>query len=395
MARGKTEDDVGFGVGAGSGAGAASVPGDRAASAPPVAAVGVAPRLHERVERILAAEIAAGAIPPAARLLESHLARRFGISRVPVRRALAALVAAGLLRRDDGPGYRVAAADPAASDEASPSGPPGDTAVRPPPAVRPLPALPLPGPPTAPPRLSAMSPLAAPVSWELIYAEIEAAIVRHTAFASWRVVETELARAYGVSRTVARDVVARLNQRGILRKDGKGRWIAAGLTPAHVGDLYELRWVVEPAALVNAAPRMPPAVVHAARAHVEAALAAADRLDGAALDALEAELHVDLLAYCGNRLMIEGLRHHQSLLIAHSFLYERMPRLYPVEPFLPEHLEVLAALEAGRVAAAAAALERHLRASLDRAVDRIRAVTAVFRPPPLPYLQPVRPDGAD
>ncbi|MBP0574740.1 GntR family transcriptional regulator, partial [Mycobacterium tuberculosis] len=58
---------------------------------------GASPRLHERAERILADEIAAGALAEGAKLLESHVAARFGISRVPARRALSSLAAAGLL----------------------------------------------------------------------------------------------------------------------------------------------------------------------------------------------------------------------------------------------------------------------------------------------------------
>ena len=50
-------------------------------------------------------------------------------------------------------------------------------------------------------------------SWEPIYAEVEREIVARISFASWRVNEAELARAYKVSRTVARDVVGRLQQR--------------------------------------------------------------------------------------------------------------------------------------------------------------------------------------
>src|SRR3546814_16948387 len=64
-------------------------------------------------------------------------------------------------------------------------------------------------------------------------------------------------------------------------------------------------------------------------------------------------------------------RSHQSLLIAHRFLYRWTPRLFETEPFLPEHREIVERLEGGRVKAAAAALEVHLRVSRDRAIARI------------------------
>ena len=93
--------------------------------------------------------------------------------------------------------------------------------------------------------------------------------------------------------------------------------------------------------------------------------------------------------------LMDSLRLYQSLLVAHSFLYDWIPRLYPTEPFLPEHLAVVTALEKGRIDAAAAALEQHLRASLGRAVARIAQVAEAPRPDPLPYLETLPENGED
>jgi len=323
---------------------------------------GAAPRLHARAYDILARHIADGSIAAGTPLLESRIAEQFGISRAPARHALAKLESDGLIGRREGRGYVVLPSAPSAEKAGPLSG-------------------------------FAPEPLSSAASWERIYAEIETAIVARTSFATWRVVESELARHYGVSRAVAREVIARLHQRGIVKKDGRSRWYAPGLTPAYVGELYELRWVLEPAALLNAAPRIPDGLLAAMRRNLETALDRAAELDGAALDALEAELHVRLLGHCGNATMMEALSLYQSLLIAHHFLYAWAPRLYPSEPFLPEHLEVVAPLERGDVAAAAKALEAHLRVSRDRAIHRIEVVARDYQPDPLPYLEPM-PDGA-
>lgn len=326
-------------------------------AAPPVL-TGAAPRLHQRIFEILAARIADGTLPAGTLLLESRLAQQFGISRAPARQALARLAVEGLVRQAEGHGYRVAgrAGAPAA---------PG--------ALEPV-------------RLEPAS------SWQRFYPEVERAIVARTAFASWRVIETELARHYGVSRTVAREMIARLNQRGVIRRDARFRWYAPALTPKHVGELYELRWLLEPVALRKAMPSVPPGFVAAMRRRLEEASARAETLDGAALDELEADLHVRLLGHCDSTALMDSLRLYQSLLVAHSFLYDWVPRLYPTEPFLPEHLRIVAALEAGAVEQAAAALEQHLRASLGRALARIDQVAQAPRPEALPYLEPL-PDG--
>lgn len=334
----------------------------KVAAAPAPAASGAMPRLYARAFEILAGQIADGTLPPGTKLLESHVAEGFGISRAPARQALARLEADGLVARAEGHGYVVtgAAQSARAADRAR--------------AIAPI----------------RLKPAA---SWERIYSEVEAGIVARTSFASWRVIEAELAKCYNVSRTVARDVIARLHQRGIIKKDDKSRWYAPGLTRDYVAELYELRWVLEPAALINAMPRVPPDLLTQMRRNLDDAIARAKELDGAALDVLEAEMHVTLLGYCGNRTLMEALGLYQSLLIAHSFLYSWAPPLYPTEPFLPEHLKVVERLQAGRVTEAAKALEDHLRISLDRAVARLDVVAREFKPDPLPYLEMMRPVG--
>jgi DNA-binding GntR family transcriptional regulator len=325
------------------------------------ALTGAAPRLHARIVEILSARIAEGALPAGALLLESHLAQQFGISRAPARQALARLERLGLVRRAEGHGYRVRG--------------------RPTRAAGPAPLEPV-----------RLEPAA---SWQRFYPEVERAIVARTAFASWRVIETELARHYGVSRTVAREMIARLHQRGVIRRDARSRWLAPALTPEHVGELYELRWLLEPVALRKAMPSVPAGFVATMRRRLEDAVARAETLDGRALDELEADLHVRLLGHCQSRALMDSLRLYQSLLVAHSFLYDWVPRLYPSEPFLPEHLGVVAALEAGDIDAAAEALEHHLRASLGRALARIDQVAQAPRPAPLPYLEPLPALSAD
>jgi DNA-binding GntR family transcriptional regulator len=227
-------------------------------------------------------------------------------------------------------------------------------------------------------------------SWERIYAEVESEIVARIAFGAWRVNEAVLARYYGVSRTVARDVVGRLQQRGVVRKDDRSRWYAPALTPDHVAELYEMRGVLEPVALVKAAPHVPRVFLGEMRAHLEEAIANARSIGGATLDRLEMELHVALLGHCGHQTLMQAITLHQSLLIAHRFLYRWTPRLFETEPFLPEHLEIVTSLDAGRSEMAAKALAHHLHVSCERAIARVEAVIREFRADELPYLERLR-----
>ncbi len=91
-------------------------------------------------------------------------------------------------------------------------------------------------------------------SGEWIAADLEQAVSACLAFGAFRMVEAEVAAHYNVSRTVIRDVLGRLQERGLLRKTQSSRWIAGPLTAQALKDCYDLRGILEPAALLAAAP---------------------------------------------------------------------------------------------------------------------------------------------
>jgi DNA-binding GntR family transcriptional regulator len=314
-------------------------------------------RLHARIAEILAAEIAAGVHPPGRHLKETRLAERFGVSRAPVRLALARLSRDGWLEYTPARGH-VVRGDPA----------PG-TGHR----------------PVAIDWTAAGGEIGLRHAWETIYSEVEDAITARISFGSWQVPETALARTFGVSRTVARDVLARLQGRGLVQMDG-GRWVAPGLSPKRVDELYRLRALLEPAALRDIA-SPPRGLIEAALGRLEAAAAAPH--DGATLDLLEQDLHVDLLSRCGNDTLLEAIRQPQSLLIAHRFLYRATAELFATEPFIEEHLGIFRALGRDDAKGAALLLHDHLMDSRLRAVRRLEALRVFDGFDDVPYLRPV------
>lgn len=331
---------------------------------------GTAPRLYQQAFDRLARQIREGTLTADARLTEAGIASQFGISRAPARRALAELQRTGLVSKVDGHGYRVRT--PRSADAPVPAGTGGSD--------QPAGAL-GPAPSGAPVRLSP------PSSWARIYDDVESEIVARIAFATWRINEAAMARHYGVSRTVTREVLGRLQQQGLIRKDHRSRWYAPALTPQHVGELYELRWMLEPVALEKAAPSVPADFLARMRTNLESAQAQGDTVSGPTLDALETEMHVTLLDYCDNHTLMQTITLQQSLLIAHRFLYRWTQRLFDREPFLPEHLQVVDALEQGAPETAAKRLEAHLRVSRERALRRIDAINEQAEPESLSYLQ--------
>lgn len=339
-----------------------------------------APRLYQLATDALSQAIATGELTPGQALTQNGIATRFGISRAPARKALEDLAEAGLLERGGSGRYRVAATANGAANLPDPA--------------RRDPLARCAAPPTTPPTTTAATTTMTPPdrlrlqpSWELLYPEIEMAVVARSSLAAWRLNESVLARHYGVSRTVARDVVARMQQRGVLIKDDNGRWIAPALTPANLDELYELRWVLEPLAMEKAVPRLPHGYLASMRQELENAMAPGAALDAALLDRLEHRLHVEMLGYCNNRALMQAISLPQALLIAHHFLYSWTLELFGTEPFLGEHLDIIQRLEEGDVTSAKAALVAHLRISRRRAMLRIEAVQDLIPPDPLPYLE--------
>lgn len=77
------------------------------------------------------------------------------------------------------------------------------------------------------------------------YAMILDAIDRGGYVPGSRLVETELAERFGVSRTPIREALGRLETQGVVAHDGRRGLVVASLDHNQLGELYEVRMVVE------------------------------------------------------------------------------------------------------------------------------------------------------
>ena len=324
------------------------------------------PRLekrHELVGRILRSNIARGHFPPGLLLKEATLATLLQTSRAPVQRALQNLEKDDLVHRSEAGmlvGPRGSGLDPVRAD------------------LRDLGLL------VAEEADEALQQRGA---WERIATEVEAAVSTCLIFGEFRIVEAELAAHYGVSRTVIRDVLGRLQERGLLRKTQNSRWVAGPLTAQTIKDRYALRMILEPVALTAAGPGLDRARLLALRDRAAIPEEAGRSTSGTV------SLFEDFVALCilstPNPILAEGIRQNLTPLSAASAALDALGLPHD-EAALSELRIAIDLLLNGSVEAAAAWWRDHLAAACGRSIAQLKIVAIIDLPASLaPYLTPV------
>lgn len=315
-----------------------------------------AQRRYEIAEDVLRTNIAEGVLPVGLVLLEGPIAEILQTSRAPVQRALQTLEAEGLVHRFKGRGYLVGPG----SDEPEPN----RTDIK---------TLGLIIPQHADEALQNRA------SWERIYNIVERDVAGCVVFGQYRIIETELADHFNVSRTVVRDVLTRLRERGLVRKNASSHWIAGPLTAQTVKDHFVLRGILEPQALIASAP-------HIDR---EALIALFDRLSALesrhTLDFLKdpsdtQTLFIDTCVLATPNEKLQELIRNNLLPVT---AIERLLGLLglPGDPIIITELRLIVELlMRGATAAAASMLQTHLEASVNRTIAQMKIVAIIPSP---------------
>ncbi|MBU2358472.1 MAG: GntR family transcriptional regulator [Alphaproteobacteria bacterium] len=313
--------------------------------------------LCEAAAEAIRNNIVEGKLAPGVVLQESALSERLSTSRATVKRALSILADEGRIRRFDGRGFLVAGDDtPRRLD---------------------LRSIDL--------NLDGLDDTAGQPNWLRIQDEVAAELSRCLVFGRYRVIEATLARDFDVSRTVIRDVLSRLQERGLVQKKANMRWIVEPLTARRIKDKYEMRIVLEIAALKSAEIDIPALADLAVRIRDtpdDATMSpeAWFDLDNAFLRlAILSTPNVDLAHYVSaNRSALEA---SQRVLFSIG--------LPPHRQSLLELCMVIDLLLAGTARAAANMMATHLQNALNRTIAQLKIVSVIDPPTDLAdYLVP-------
>lgn len=187
------------------------------------------------------------------------------------------------------------------------------------------------------------------------YALILAAIEAGTYRPGDRLVESELAERFGVSRTPVREALQRLETQAMLIRDGRSLIVAA-LDHDQLAELYTVRAELEALAAQLAARHATPEEVRVLGQMVEADRRLGD--DPEALARSNRRFHQLLHRSSHNRYLVQQLdllNRTMALMAKTSFAAEGRPARA-----LDEHQAIVAAIASGDGAAAADALRRHI-----------------------------------
>lgn len=326
------------------------------ASDDPSAITPTAPR-YAIIETTLAAAIDQGTLQKRTVLTEGPIARLFGTSRTPVRVALNRLCDAGRLQRFEGRGFIV----PGGGTE---------TPLR----VKLTRAM---------LGLSEDAPAEpVPVTSQRIARDFETVLVHALPFGRFGVNEQAMADHYDVSRTVVRELLSRLQDRGLIHKDRGSHWIIGPLTAREVAQYFAIRGRLEPLALEDSAPRLSGDDIRAMWRKLENAQDLGHDMSTDLLDELEDDLHVKLLAGSQNGHLLRMVHQSQLALVVNR-VFSSFIGTGPFDIALREHAMVLEYIMRGAYRMAAQALEEHLRLAAQRTRQRLMTIS-VFPEPEFP-----------
>ena len=273
-------------------------------------------------------------LPAGSRLPEWTLANLTGTSRSPVRVALERLVQAKVVRYDKNRGYSVVA-DPGALPRGV---------------------------------VEEMNTADDPLYLQVADARFRGELPES-------VTEADLTRLLGASRNEVRRVLVRAQAEGWVEKDAGYGWTFLPMIDSldAYDDMYALRIAIEPAGILSPKFRVDVRQLRELRSEQQAILDGAHQTATERFDS-NARFHEAIAAWSGNRFTLQTLRRLDQMrrLAEYRQAKQDLPRV----ALAREHLDILAAIEAGDSLAAASLMKQHLSGA------RLKKVTGdAFGPP--------------
>ncbi|MBK8438845.1 MAG: GntR family transcriptional regulator [Rhodobacter sp.] len=323
--------------------------------------------LYASVRDLLAGKIDSGELPHGTVLKEAQISTQLGMSRAPVRRALAMLAEQGVIRAADGQGYVIGAAE---------------TPV-----------------PLSSRRLHEIltneaEDIDRSATWERIFEQVVDEVSACMPFGTYRIQEAVLGDFHNVSRTVAREVLWRLMDRRLIEKDRKSHWIVGQMTARDLRDTLEMRRLLEPQALLHVFATLSRDRIEALATRVQTAITGFPTCGPAEIDAIEQAMFGTMYDGLRNSRMLGSIHRNQISLLVPRLFRHHFPMIDDL-PSLQDYAQILHHLRMGAVNVAQVLLRNHLMRVEPLTLARLRVLSLLPPPHKVAYLTAVHPEEID
>ena len=171
-----------------------------------------------------------------------------------------------------------------------------------------------------------------------------------------RLGEQQLAMLFDCSRTIVREALMRLAARGIVTVSARRGWYVVEPSQDEAREAFEARRVIE-LGLIRSAKPVDKTGIRQLKAHLAREKAAVKGNDVGARSFLLGDFHVCLAECLGNSLLADTLRDFTARTTLIAMLYQSS---HDAAQSCEEHVQIVAALEQGKIALAEKLMAQHL-----------------------------------
>jgi len=194
-----------------------------------------------------------------------------------------------------------------------------------------------------------------------------------------RLGEQQLAMLFDCSRTIVREALTRLATRGIVTVSARRGWFVVEPSREEAREAFAARRVIE-VGLIREMPPMGKTAIRQLRQHLLREKAAVRGTDVGARSFLLGDFHVCLAECLGNHLLADTLRDFTARTTLIAMLYQSS---HDAAQSCEDHVQIVAALEAGDTARA----ERLMAAHIGTVQDALRLKPVAADEDPLSQLR--------
>lgn len=193
---------------------------------------------------------------------------------------------------------------------------------------------------------------------EMVYEELKMQILTGAIIPGTRMMEVELAKEIGVSRTPIREAIRKLEKEGLVTIEPRRGAYASQISTEDMVDILEVRQNMEGLAAFFAASRMTPEQLEELKEVSELYNEAVKTGEMEEMIKHDTRFHRIIVESCNNKILMKMIEQLQELVLRFRYIY--YDNFKRAENMPDEHYEILHAIETGDADAARYAADVHI-----------------------------------